>query len=459
MASLIVRDWKPAHRVEPVVRIGVILEQDAQSSVEISPPNRRLLLQVGDDEVRPVDATTPLVAAPARKNVVLRSHETVLASGSRVRLSLDQPPDLARGAGITVHNIVAGRGFHWQKRLTQTLSGTIEIVAPPGGLVLVNELPLEEYLAGVITAEMGADCPADLLAAQCVVARSWLLAFTEPKHDGEPFDRCNDDCCQRYQGTAELSDAALAAVRTTRGLLLLDADGNPVDANYSKSCGGISEPPELVWGKPKPGLSVVVDAPAGSTCAQYLPVTEANLDEFLDGAWVAKTDVYCSPNVVPEDTFGKYLGRVDERGSYFRWTVSRSRAELEALLVEKLPEVSDLTELRDMRVVSRGPSGRAHAVVLDYVTKDAKSRQYRIESEYRIRAVLHRKFLYSSAFAIRQERDKAGHLESVTLRGAGWGHGAGMCQIGALGMALVGIPYERICLHYFPGARLSRVYE
>jgi SpoIID/LytB domain protein len=453
-----IRKWSPALGAEPGVRVGIVLEEDAASTLRIRLPQHPYAGEGGAalPAQLPPEALVTVTAGDAGMNVKVNDGPSLPAAA--VRLTPAAPLALQRGAGACVHDVVAGRGFHWQKRLDQTLTGGLAVWQGRGGLILVNELPLEEYLCGVITAEMGADCPLDLLKAQCIVARSWLLALTEPKHDDDPFDRCNDDCCQRYQGTGQLSPAALEAVQSTRGVVLLDDRGDVVDANYSKSCGGISEPPELVWGKVKPGLSSIVDAPAGSAARRFPPVTEANLDEYLDGAWLADTDVFCSPNVVPEDSFGAYLGRVDEKASYFRWTVRYERAELEEVLRRRLPEAAELTRLHELRVLSRGPSGRVHQLEFVFLDTQGATRRVQLMSEYAIRAALHAGFLFSSAFAIRVERAADGSPGTITLRGAGWGHGAGLCQIGALGMALRKYPYDQICLHYFPGARLGKVY-
>lgn len=453
-----IREWTRERGVEPVVRIGIILDQDGQNAVHLDLP------------IQPYNLTSPgyrdAVLAP-RTHVEIRRVGAGLelrsgtAPAQRVpvlRLAPATPTPLTPAAGVLVHDIVAGRGFHWQRRIDQTLAGTLEFSAGRNGVVLVNELPLEDYLAGVITAEMSGACPADLLKAQCVVARSWLLAMTEPKHVDEPFDRCNDDCCQRYQGNGDLSPTALAAARDTRGVTLLAPTGAVLDANYAKSCGGISETPWAVWGLEKPGISPVVDAPPDAPERRFFPVTDENLDEYLDGAWLQTTRCYCSPLVVPVDAIGRYLGRVDTTDDYFRWTMCYARSELEQLLREKLDDARGLAELRDVRVRARGVSGRAYIVEAEWADADGQIIRRRIESEYRIRQVLHRKFLYSSAFAVRPERDAAGALTSVTLRGAGWGHGVGLCQIGALGMALCGIDYETICRHYYPKAQLATVY-
>jgi stage II sporulation protein D len=452
-----IRTWTLAAHIEPTVRIGIILDEDACDVVRLRIPSGTYELSAGPPLAR-LRAGDELEVCWLGALLSARLPSGPPATGLRLRIQPTTTMPLAPGAGVLVHDIVAGRGFHWQKHIDQTLGGTLEFRPGPRGVLLINELPLEDYLAGVITAEMSGACPADLLKAQCVVARSWLLAMTEPKHNDDPFDRCNDDCCQRYQGTGDLSPTALAAVRDCRGEVLLTPGGEVLDANYAKSCGGVSETPVAVWGLEKPGISAIVDAPAGDPAHGFFPVTAENLDAFLDGPWVAQTRCFCSPQVVPVDAIGRYLGRVDTSDDYFRWTVRYARADLETLLRDKLSAAKDLAELLDVRVRARGVSGRAYSVEAEFFDTSKVRVRCRIDSEYRIRQVLHRKFLYSSAFAVRPQRDAGGRLSAVTLRGAGWGHGVGMCQIGALGMALCSHDYRAICRHYYPRAQLTTAY-
>jgi SpoIID/LytB domain protein len=458
--------WTPGAQAEPSVRIGVILEQDGCDKVDLVMPDAPCLITGGEAGggtgggvgSRPIPPGSALHIERNSEGLTLHTAEGSIGPADRLRVNPKERTPSEPGAGILVRSVVAGRGFHWQKKADQTLLGSLEFVAAPGGIVMVNELPLEDYLVGVITAEMGGACPVEFLKAQCVVARSWLLAMAEPKHGDDPFDRCNDDCCQRYQGTGDMSRSAIDAVRGTRGLVLIDPAGRVLDANYAKSCGGVSELAEHVWGQPKPGISAVVDAPADDPVQQFMPVTEDNLDAYLDGDWLAKTRAFCSTHAVPVETISRYLGRVDEVDDYFRWTVNYTRAELESLLRDKLPEASGLAQLRGLRVTSRGVSGRAIRVELKWTDQAGAEAVHILDSEYRIREVLHRGFLYSSAFAARIQRNDTGEIHTVTLRGAGWGHGAGLCQIGALGMGLAGHGVDAICLHYYPQAVLQAVY-
>lgn len=461
-----IRRWTIDAGHEPIVRIGVILDEDAQTSVQIALPAEPMYVLDASAACGPVPPDGGVPLRPGTKlDVTLADEQLSVRSDAGHDLHVlalairpCSATPAARGAGVLVRDIVAGRGFHWQKRIDQTLAGGLRLLPGARGVVLVNEIGLEDYLAGVITAEMGAACPANLLKAQCVVARSWLLAMTEPKHEREPFDRCNDDCCQRYQGTGDLNESAMAAVRETRGEALINPAGGILDANYSKSCGGVSELARYIWGADKPGIDAIVDAPAGGPEHAFMPVTEANLDAYLDGDWLPRATAYCSPNVVPRDVFGKYLGRVDTAEDYFRWTVRYTHDELVWLLKSKSESMQDIARIDELRVLARGVSGRANALAIGYVDTRGISRTAQIHDQYEIRRQMHPKFLFSSAFAIRPEHDAAGRLSAVTLRGAGWGHGAGLCQIGALGMALSGIDYRAICRHYYPASTLRAVY-
>jgi stage II sporulation protein D len=285
---------------------------------------------------------------------------------------------------------------------------------------------------------------------------------TEEKHPGLPIDRCNDDCCQRYQGTSFLTERALEAVGSTRGQAIFDSRGGILDANYSKSCGGIIEAPEFLWGNPKPGQRAAIDAPAGSATGRFLPVTEENLSDYLQGSWLQSCDVFCSPSVVPEHDLPRYLGGVDEGGHYFRWQIRYQREDLERLLREKVfnrqgrsGTLSQLTGLVPMR---RGHSGRVIELAVHYLNPIGSPSVHTIQDQYHIRDALHEKFLFSSAFDVRVERNDRGVATVFTLAGAGWGHGAGLCQIGALGMALRGYHAGQIVRHYFEGVELRACY-
>jgi peptidoglycan hydrolase-like amidase len=479
-----IAEWT-SEQGEPRIRVGIALPTDDMTRVrmdiptggyEITSNNRDLgTAPVGHAEVV-VDGTSVRFTS----SVTPRSWSVDV-----LRLEAMDPEAPHQGAGIRLHDLLTGRGFHWQKRVSFSMLGTLEFRVVDGRLLIVNELSLEDYLQGVITAEMSGECPLEFLKSQCIVARSWVLAHTEPKHTEWPIDRCNDDCCQRYHGTSYWTPRAADAVTGTCGQVVTDGAGHIIDANYSKSCGGIIEAPENVWFVKKTCQRAAVDAPVGSPVRRFMPVSDGNLDEFLVGEWLAGADVFCSPNVVPDRDLPKYLGSVDEGGGHFRWVVEYPRKQLEELISRKLPGVfveparaasgggvlvADipprtvaarmpvLAALRELRLTKRGPSGRASELEIDYADAAGNLHCAVVRSEYRIREVLHEKFLYSSAFKIDMEREGDGVLTVIRLRGAGWGHGAGLCQIGALGMALKGYSCRDILQHYFEDVQIRAFY-
>jgi len=454
---------------EPVVRIGIVLPQDGRSRLHLDLPDGEYALAASG----PPESAAQGLPKPRRlRNASLECQ----IAGTIVRVAVDGEaagtaeawslgPAEGAGPAIEVADIVAGRGFHWQTITRQRIPGSLAVRNLAGALLLTARLPLEEYLAGVITAEMSGRCPLDFLKAQCVVARSWTLAHTERKHEKLGVDFCNDDCCQRYQGLGELTEVARRAVAETRGeVLVVEPPLVPaprvVDANYSKSCGGITEAPEAIWGMAKPGLTAVVDAPPSSPLHGVLPLSEEAVGGYVAAALPGCRDAFCGPGAVAEAELPAYLGRVDTGGGFFRWSVSREREELEELLRRKGYAPADLAELTDLVVTDRGTSGRATAVEVAYRTAAGQRKAFTIRDQYAIRDALHETFLYSSAFAVRVEPDPLcpPRVARVRLDGAGWGHGVGLCQIGALGMALAGWGYRGILRHYFPTAGVAAAY-
>jgi len=455
--------WTLDSRMEPTLRVGVVLPEDEMDTVHLRIPERDYLISTNNGPDRALRSLAAKVAVEGQE-VVFLSEAGVVGPAKALMLSPEEEDPLERGAGIHLRGVVTGRGFHWEKRFHPTICGTLEFSVCRGRLLVVSELPVEDYLPGVIAGEMSGDCPLEFLKSQCLVARSWVLAHTEDKHPELPIDRCNDDCCQRYHGTIDLTGAVLEAVRSTRGQVLVDRRSRVIDANYSKSCGGIIETPQNVWSVPKSGQRAAVDAPAGSEAHRFLPLTEDNLDEYLTGSWLKGTDIFCSPDVVPERDLPKYLSKVDEGGGHFRWRVSYNREDLETILRSKFfahrdpSRVASLGRLIDLRVARRGESGRAIQLEIEYLDPMGVTHCVTIESEYAIRHALHEKFLFSSALRIEIQRDEAGVPARITFLGAGWGHGAGLCQIGALGMALKGHDCASIVSHYFEDVRIQTCY-
>ena len=394
---------------EPVVSIGLVLPEDQIQVLSIQDIKNNLSLEI--------DLQTENIILPA---------------------SLYKLP-----------SIRAGRGFHWEKQISITVEGELEIKVVDDCLFLINHIPLEKYLMCVATSEMSGECPPALLESQTVAARSWLLAAAEQKHTNLGIDACNDDCCQRYQGMGNLTDAAISAIEETQGIVLIHNE-KICDTRYSKSCGGISENNENVWyDEPKPYLRAVLDGNDAS-------IPNLKSDSDLE-KWVSEIqNCFCGPNYIQENNLKKYLGHVDKSGSYFRWNVSFSQEELAQLISEKTRRTFDSIIL--LQPLNRGISGRITQLRIDGISKGEPANII-LESEYEIRRVLHPDFLYSSAFIIETNSDLDFQPSQIKLIGAGWGHGVGLCQIGALGMALNGSSFENILSHYFHTTVLKNIYD
>ena len=455
--------WDMDARQEPTIRVGIVLPEDDMQQVRVVIPDSDYQVWL-DDMCGPVVRSVRLAALVEDERLVLRSAEGAMGPASVIRLTPQVDLPIVAGAGVQVRGAMTGRGFHWQKRFHPLLAGMLEFRVHDGSLLVVNDVPLEIYLAGVLTAEMSGNCPVEFLKSQTIVARSWVLAFTMDKHPDLPIDYCNDDDCQRYHGTTNLTKEALDAVSATRGQVLVDANREIIDANYAKTCGGISESPENVWFVTKAGLRAAVDAPAGSEVERFFPITESNLDEYLTGDWLRDTDIFCSPTVVSEEQYARYLGKVDEPEHYFRWRMRYDREDLEQILRDNFfnrqgpGRVAALSTLLDLRVVRRGLSGRVVELDIRYCDPMGQTHSVIVRGQHKIRDALHEKFLYSSAFKIEIDRDEHGLPRRITFNGAGWGHGVGMCQIGALGMALKGYDCRQIVEHYFEGLDVFTCY-
>lgn len=374
---------------------------------------------------------------------------------------------------FTVHGVKIGINFHWEREESQQFQGTLKLVADPEGLTLINELPLESYLVSVISSEMSASCPPELLRAHTIVSRSWLLAqISKPanasketnqqsqspeqelirwydRESHQTFDVCADDHCQRYQGISKaFSEAAFDAVRDTRAKALVYGD-DVCDARYSKSCGGMTEVFRAAWeDKDVPYLTSVYDVPGSEPSEYRMPLsTEANAE-----AWITSSPpAFCG--IVTKELLARIVPAFDqETPDFYRWRVEYSQEELSELLHSRLG--IDFGRIRGLKPLERGESGRI--IKLRII---GEKRTLVIGKELEIRRALSRSHLYSSAFVVRAVQ---GHLSDYpahfTLFGAGWGHGVGMCQIGAAVMSDRGHSHEEILSHYFNGAEIVALY-
>jgi peptidoglycan hydrolase-like amidase len=387
-------------------------------------------------------------------------------SGPQLSLS---PVDPAR-ARFTVHGITIGIEFHWERKESQTFQGALVLKPSHDGIMLINEVPIETYLASVISSEMSASSPAELLRAHAIVSRSWLLfQLTEQVPNetsplGAPaddqiirwydreshyeFDVCADDHCQRYQGiTKAHSASAFEAIKATRGQVLAFA-GHICDARYSKSCGGMTERYGAAWQDLTiPYLQPVYDGP-GQPQGFALPLT----DEANARAWIASSPrAFC--NIASPELLRRVLPGFDqETRDFYRWRVEYTAEQVSELMSRRLG--IEFGRISELQTVERGESGR---IIKLRITGERKT--VIVGKELEIRRALSPSHLYSSAFVVEQVLDQlSGKPAMFRLIGAGWGHGVGLCQIGAAAMADAGYQHADILAHYFKGAAIQALY-
>ena len=377
----------------------------------------------------------------------------------------------ARGesSSFTLFGVRIGIRFHWEREQEQTFQGDLMLMARGDGAVTaVNELPLESYLESVIASEMSASAPPEFLRAHAIMSRSWVASMLErprepapatgagrpdhpqpgeriawygrEEHDG--FDVCADDHCQRYQGVGVISRAVRDAVRSSRGICLTYG-GEICDARYHKSCGGLTENFENVWEEtPVPYLCSVSDS------TRFFPAVR-NEEEARQ--WICGSpEAHC--NTSDAGLLRQILPAFDrETADFFRWKTVYAREELEEILREKTG--LDFGVLQRLTPLERGPSGRIVRLEIQ-----GSKELLVVGKELEIRRCLSRSHLYSSAFIVSGDCDPSGQPVQFVLEGAGWGHGVGLCQIGAAVMAARGARGEDILKHYFRGAALRRCY-
>lgn len=375
---------------------------------------------------------------------------------------------------FTVHGVKIGIDFHWERKESQQFQGALKIAADGDSLTLVNELPLEAYLVSVISSEMSASCPEELLRAHAVVSRSWLLAqLRKPASDSPDvtlkkrqaseetiirwydrethrgFDVCADDHCQRYQGISKaFSEAAFEAVRDTRGKVLVYGD-EICDTRYSKSCGGMTEVYRTAWeNKDVAYLATAYDGPRSGLSGYSMPLSaEANAE-----AWITSwPPAYCG--MVTPELLARIVPAFDqETQDSYRWRIEYSQEELVEILHLRLGV--DFGRLRALEPLERGQSGRI--IRLRIV---GEKRTLVLGKELEIRRALSRSHLYSAAFVVRAAQGNLSDYPGrFTFIGAGWGHGVGLCQIGAAVMADRGHSHEEILSHYFKGTEILGLY-
>ncbi len=387
---------------------------------------------------------------------------------------LFEPVDAAAGS-FTLKGVTIGVSFHWKRKEDQSFSGALHFIVENGRLTPINVLPVEDYLLSVISSEMSAKASLELLKAHAVISRSWLLAQIH-KEDAAPkgadvrlgdsaqvstpgeeikwwdrddhvnFDVCADDHCQRYQGITRAStETVRQAIKATWGQVLM-YDGKLCDARFSKSCGGVLEEFENCW---EPTHYPYLEARRDSDNENDFPdlTCEDNAAEWI----LSSPQAYC--NTSDPAILSQVLNDYDqETKDFYRWKVEYTQEQIADLVRRRTGD--DYGRIKDLQPVARGTSGRLYKlkIVGEKLTKI-------IGKELAIRYALSESALYSSAFVVEKHDVGAdGYPGKFVLRGAGWGHGVGLCQIGAAVMGAKGFGYKEILLHYFINANIIKQY-
>ncbi len=375
-------------------------------------------------------------------------------------------------ASFSLYDVTIGINFHWERKETQIFSGALRLVVEEDKITAINILPAEDYLISVISSEMKATSSLEFLKAHAVVSRSWLFAqiekrksvkennnfFSFTKTDTEYirwydrdehtiFDVCADDHCQRYQGiTKATNQAVVEAVKATRGQLLMH--GRSIcDARFSKCCGGVSEEFENCWeNKHLPYLTAIRDVED----SKQSPLPDLTQEEAAN-VWIrTEPEAFCNTN--DKRILSEILNHYDqETTDFYRWKVFYTQSELSEL-IRKRSKI-DFGFIIDLIPVQRGKSGRITKLKIV-----GSLHTLIIGKELKIRRTLSDTHLFSSAFVVDKGPLKNGFPESFTLIGAGWGHGVGLCQIGAAVMGEKGYKYDEILLHYYKGADIRKFY-
>lgn len=404
------------------------------------------------------------------EQIVSYKEEKILWNGELYD-TIEFNPLNEKEASFELKGVTIGINFHWERKENQVFKGALKIIVEDNKLTAVNVLGVEEYLTSVISSEMSATASLELLKAHAVISRSWLLAQIEKnreiedsavaysamretedelirwydREDHVKFDICADDHCQRYQGITRAStDIVKKAIEETRGELLM-FENKICDARYSKSCGGVFEEFQNCWEEIKyPYLVAKRDMPQGNEMPDL--TIEENAREWI----LTSPDSFC--NTTDKVILSQVLNNYDQETlNFYRWEQGYSVEELSELIKERTG--TDYGTILDLIPIERGTSGR---LVRLKIVGSKKSRI--IGKELEIRRSLSTSHLYSSAFVVEKEVGQDGTPIKFVLKGAGWGHGVGLCQIGAAVMGEKGYSYNNILLHYFVGASIEKRY-
>jgi len=401
--------------------------------------------------------------------VVLESDEKTFKPLPEIILSSIEPIS----ESFLLKDVIIGLQFHWEQKQNQRFSGSLKFIVENDMLTVINVVPVEQYLTSVISSEMSATSSLELLKAHAIISRSWLLAQIEKRvaledqekytsefrtndeiikwYDREDhilYDVCADDHCQRYQGiTKTHAHNAEQAVNETSGFVLMYND-QICDARFSKSCGGITETFENVWEEVEhPYLQKLIDYKFEPDGYNTDLTNEENAVRWITNSPLS----FC--NTSDEKILEQVLNNYDrETTDFYRWQVEYSQNEIAELL--KTKTAIDFGEIIDLIPIMRGHSGRL--IKLKIV---GSKKTIIIGKELEIRKILSQSHLYSSAFVVEKKEIIDNIPQKFILHGAGWGHGVGLCQIGAAVMGEKGYNFDEILLHYFKGANIKKIYN
>ncbi len=436
--------------VEPLIRVGILLNQPHIDFELLS------TYKLQGKEL------------PAGNYSVEISEEEILFEGEKYESITFEADDLHTDS-FELKNVIIGVNFHWERKENQRFLGGLKFIVENDAISAINIVSLEDYLTSVISSEMSATSSEELLKAHAVISRSWLLAqiqknksiekdyqtsFVAPteiirwydREDHTNFDVCADDHCQRYQGiTKQSTPLVKQVIDQTRGEVLTYGEAI-CDARFSKCCGGVMETFENVW---EAITHNYLQARADNSDATSFP--DLTIEEEAD-RWIRTSpSAFC--NTQDAKVLKQVLNDYDqETADFFRWKVTYTQEELSALIKNR--SGIDFGEIIALEPLQRGTSGRI--IRLKIIGTE---RVMIIGKELEIRRSLSKSHLYSSAFVVDTDNEnEEGIPQTFTLTGAGWGHGVGLCQIGAAMMAEKGHDYTVILNHYFPTAEISRNY-
>ncbi len=443
---------------EPIISVGILTGDKVNFDLygEFSSP------------IYPKKLSGKLNAVIREGKIILIKDGIELCSDEKIVIT---PADFETDSFL-LHDVKIGKSFHWEKIEDQRFRGSLRLIIEEGKVTAVNIIPLEEYLTSVISSEMSAGSSLELLKAHAVVSRGWLIAQLDKKKEQTAsarehvfiknenelvkwydrtehslYDFCSDDHCQRYQGvTRIISDTVFAAVEETRGMVLT-YNGKVCDTRFSKCCGGITESFENVWAPVNyPYLSSVIDykfEPGG----YFVDLTkESYAVKWIKGA----PHAFC--NTEDPKILSQILVDYDQTTKdFYRWKVEYKQDEISEIIFKR--SGIDFGNIVDLIPLERGYSGRISKLKIVGTKKE-----FKVGKELEIRKWLSNSHLYSSAFVVTKGKLQKGIPQKFTLEGAGWGHGVGLCQIGAAVMGEMGYSFDEILSHYFKRSRLEKIY-